>query len=53
MYFAKEKQLYKTLNMLKKNREMFAVFFWGPVEDEIEFTTAITSKYRYASIAAY
>lgn len=39
MYFAKEKQVYLTLNKMKKQGGRFTGFFWGPFVKAYEFTT--------------
>jgi len=34
MFMAKEKALYKTLNMMKWQNQSFIGYFWAPVEQE-------------------
>jgi V-type H+-transporting ATPase subunit a len=52
MFIAKEKALYKTLNMMKWQNQSFIGYFWAPVEQENTIRASL-SQYQAAKIMAY
>jgi len=52
MFLAKEKVLYKTLNMMKRQNQSFVGYFWAPIEKENEIKNAL-QNFTAAKIVAY
>jgi V-type H+-transporting ATPase subunit a len=52
MFLAKEKALYRTLNMMKVQNQSFIGYFWAPIERENEIRNAL-SNFTAARIMAY
>lgn len=55
MFLAKEKALYKTLNMMKAQNQTMTGFFWAPLErenmiiDRIHQVNALTKIQRFSN----
>lgn len=52
MFLAKEKALYRTLNMMKWQNQSFIGYFWAPIEQEQMIRSAL-AKYSAAKIVAF